>query len=145
VVKFKIGFEVSAETLFGLLSKFLPVDNLVVEELPPIPEKPAQSFLDLVRPVTSAKPVKHHKNKRASRGLNLNQGINRVIMELFADGKAHKGVEFKPLLKSAGFSENSVGSRLQSMREHGIVEQMGDGSWRLRKQKEAVHEPNPTH
>jgi hypothetical protein len=38
-VKFKLGFTIDAETLFGVISKFLPVEDLVVEELaPPTPE-----------------------------------------------------------------------------------------------------------
>ena len=32
-VKFKLGFTVSAETLFGLLSKMLPIEDLSVEEV----------------------------------------------------------------------------------------------------------------
>jgi hypothetical protein len=132
MMKYKIGFTIDGETLFGMLARFLPVNDLSVEELAPapMPRMPAAKVL----------PIKHHpkshKHKRVSKGPALNAGINRVIMDALSDGKAHKAVDLKPLLKAATFSENSVGSRLQALREHGIVEQVGDGSsWRLCEQR----------
>lgn len=47
-VKFKLGFTVSAETLFTLLSKMLPIDDLSVEE---VVEPPRASAYGLAGPV----------------------------------------------------------------------------------------------
>lgn len=125
-VKFKIGLTMDAETLFGLLAKFLPVDDLHVEEVIERPPPPAQHRIAPVRTIAAPR-----RKRRPSRPLSLNEGINRIIVGAMADGEVHRAVEFKPLLKKAGFSENSVGSRLQNLQHHGIVKQLGDGGWRL--------------
>ena len=36
-MKFKIGFTIDGETLFGMLSKMLPIESLSVEEIVPKP------------------------------------------------------------------------------------------------------------
>ena len=63
--------------------------------------------------------------------MDLTTGINRIIMDALSDGKFHRAVEMKLALKAGGYSENSVGSRLQNLERHGVVEQIGDGTWRL--------------
>jgi hypothetical protein len=138
-MKFKVGFSIEAETLFKLMSQFLPVDDLHVEELtPPISVSRTPAWDALVGnsplPLNKPKPkVKGKFKRRASKPMDLNTGINRIIMEAMADGKPHRAIEFKPLLTKAGFSANSVGSRLQNLEVHGIVIQRGDGTWTLSK------------
>lgn len=126
MVKFKVAFTITAETMFSMLSKFLPVEDLTVEEMVP---KPVSAQPKLARQFVRDTP-KLKRKRSPSRTFDLNSGINRIIMELLADGQTHKAIEIKPLLKKAGFSANSVGSRLQALREKGIVEQMGKGAWR---------------
>lgn len=136
MVKFKIGFEIGAETLFGMLSKMLPIDNLHVEEIvetPPRFNLKAQVEklgADSLLPPKFA-PRKKPRAKRNGIGPNLKAGINRIIVEVLSDNLPHRAVELKTHFKSAGFSENSVGSRLQALRENGVVKQMGDGTWQL--------------
>jgi hypothetical protein len=129
-MKFKIGFTIESETLFRALAQFLPVDDLHVEEVAPLKPTAAAAVW---RPTPSAiaKPVKPKQKRRSAIPFNLSAGINRIIMGIMSDGKPHKAVEFRAPLKANGFSENSVGSRLQALREHGVVEQMGDSTWRL--------------
>jgi hypothetical protein len=141
-VKFKVGFTIDAQTLFAMMSKLLPVDDVTVEELierplpsdrlvlQPVPPG-AMAILNAAKQQTKAR-LKPKQYKRLPRKpLDLHAGINRIIMEALSDGFAHRSVDFKSLLKKGGYSENSVGSRLQNLREHGVVEQMGDGTWRL--------------
>jgi DNA-binding IclR family transcriptional regulator len=44
-----------------------------------------------------------------------------------------KALELQPLIKAAGYSESSINSRLEFLREKGIVERIGDGHWRLKE------------
>jgi hypothetical protein len=128
MVNFKIGFEVSGEVLFGLLAKFLPVDNLSVEEVRPKapPTKPALARLNVAQVKKLAKP---QRAKRKSNGLNLSEGINGIIVGILSDGQPHRATDLEDPLKAKGYSGNSVGSRLQNLRAHGIVEQIGGGKW----------------
>jgi hypothetical protein len=76
-VKFKIGFTIDAETLFGLISKFLPLENLSVEEVALRPAHAAPPRLSkIAERVERAKP----KQKRASRGMDLKAGVNRIMV-----------------------------------------------------------------
>lgn len=136
MVKFKIGFEIGAETLFGMLSKMLPIDNLHVEEIvepPPRFNLKAQVEklgADSLLPPKFA-PRKKPRAKGNGRAVDLKAGLNRIIIEVLSDGLPHHASALRPLFKSAGFSENSVGSRLQALRERGIVKQSGNGTWQL--------------
>jgi hypothetical protein len=135
MVKYKVGFTISAETLFGMLAKFLPVDDLHVEEvMPPLEPLHLKGFkrpdpLPLNKPKRKYTPSKH--KRKPSIPLRLNEGINKIIMELMVDGQPHRATELKLLLKKGGYSPNSVGSRLQALEEKDIITRIGDGTWRL--------------
>jgi hypothetical protein len=132
-VKFKLGFTIDSETLFGILSKFLPIEDLSVEEV--IERSKSDPAIRLDKRFDLPKPVKPKRKQaprgRSVRGVNLTEGINAILMQAMADGKPHHAVEFRPLLNARGYSSNSVGSRMQQLREHGIVKQLGDGTWEL--------------
>jgi hypothetical protein len=132
-MKFKIGFTIESETLFRALSQFLPLDDLRVEEVVTFPPPVASREWHKPKALAPVK-LKPKQKRRPSKPMNLETGINQIIMGVMADGKPHPATELKPLLKSQGFSANSVGSRLQSLREHGVVEQTGGGNWMLAKQ-----------
>lgn len=128
-VKFKIAFTINAETLFTLASKLLPIDDLTIEELIERPD-PNVARIAKVEQLVARKPKRKYKRK-PSKPMDLTTGINRIIMDALSDRLPHRVVEIKPALKAGGYSENSVGSRLQNLEKHGVVEQMGDGMWRL--------------
>lgn len=134
-VKFRIGFTMDAETLFSMISKFLPLQDLHVEEIverpPPQFVPPALSKVaQRVQRAQIAKPIRQYK-RRPSKPMDLHAGINRIIIEAMSDGQPHSATEFKPLLEKGGYSPNSVGSRLQNLHEHGAVKHLGDGTWQL--------------
>jgi len=137
MVKFRLGFTISAETLFLLMSKMLPIDDLAVEEVMDAPPNPRHNLKaqikhlgqDSLMPPPKAKQPQ--KRKRASRGLNLKQGINGIILVALSDGAVHRAVDLQPMLKAAGYSPNSVSSRLQELRNNGVVRQVSTGAWRL--------------
>jgi hypothetical protein len=124
-VKFKIGFTIDGETLFGLMSKMLPIENLSVEELVERqPKLPLEAIAHAVKHITKRKSF-----KRASPGPDLEKGVNSVIMAALSDGPK-RAVDIRPNAVAAGFSANSVTSRLEELRKHGVIERTSDGMWR---------------
>ena len=140
-MKFKVAFTMDGETLFKLLGKVLPIEDLNVEEFIERPQS-QPTVLKAHRVITGLKSqvqiAKPKGKRRVSKPLDLNAGINAVIMEAMAGGLPVRAVDLRPKIKARGFSENSVGSRLQNLREHGVVEQAGDGTWRLSTKTEKV-------
>jgi hypothetical protein len=135
-MKLKIGFTVSAETLFGLMAKLLPIDDLHIEELGDTARPslaPAKAA-----PKQIGKPHKPPpKQQRRRTGPDLKSGVNRIIVEALSGGP-RRASEIKPLLKAAGFAESGVGSRLEKLREQGIVHQPEFGLWQLTAKTEAA-------
>lgn len=132
--KYKIGFVGEAEVLFAMMAKLLPIDHVTVEEVaPPTPTPRPTRVLaqQLVRHLDAPKAKPKQYKREPSIPMDLTKGINRIILEALAHGMARPATDFKPLLKRGGFSANSVGSRLQKLEVKGVVERMGDGTWRL--------------
>lgn len=125
MTRFRIAFTVEAETMFSIMSKMLPIDDLHVHEM-----QPEQSKSE---PRAMPKPavMLRVKRERIKTGPDLQSGTNLIIMKLFEDGQPHRAHELMPLFKAGGFSPNSVGSRLQTLRQRGILLQLGDGTWKL--------------
>jgi restriction endonuclease Mrr len=128
-IKYKLGFTIDSEVMFMLLSKFLPVQDLSVEEVVERLPDPAIRFdkrFDLPKP---------KRMKRARRGkghtMNLREGVNAIIMRVLADGEPHSAMECKVPVRSSGYSENGIGSRLERLKAHGVVHQPTIGRWQL--------------
>jgi hypothetical protein len=125
MIKYRLNFTVPAETLFALMAKVLPIEDLSVEEIvvhaPPAKKvaQPPQSQPQLVKP----------KIKRDRGGPNMKAGANAIIMELFSDGKGHRATELKALFAARGLSANGVGSALEKLKKRGFVSQPELGLW----------------
>ena len=128
-VKFKVGFTIDAETLFTLAGKLLPIKDITIEELIERPD-PNMARIAKVEQLVARKLKRKYK-REPRRPMDLTTGINLIIMDALSDRLPHRAVEMKLALKAGGYSENSVGSRLQNLERHGVVEQIGDGTWRL--------------
>jgi len=120
-VKFRIGLTIDGETLFGIIAKMLPVEDVSVEEVSPKPRLAQRAIAIAHRP----KPKRQGK-------VRLKAGINGIILTAMADGPK-RALELKPLVEAAGYSQNSVNSRLEELRKKGITERVGDGKWRVRR------------
>jgi hypothetical protein len=116
-VQFKVAFTISGETLFAMISKMLPIEDLSVEEIAPTPAE---------RPIAIAHKLKVHKRKGVVR---LDMGINRIIMEAI-DKQPTSVLDLRPKVKAGGYSPHSVSSRLEQLRRKGYVSPMGDGRWK---------------
>lgn len=132
MVKFRIGFTITPEVLFGIIGKVLPLEDMHIEQIvdAPIPD-PAIRFdkkFDL------PKPIKHKKSKRKSSiSVDLTKGVNMIIMDVLKKGPG-KAVEMRAKVRTtSNYSPNSIGSRLQSLERNGVVVRMGDGKWCLSK------------
>lgn len=126
-VKYRIGFQIDAETLFGLIAKFLPLDNLSVEEV-------VERHAPMPRQAKLAPPKKAAKQKRAPRragyALNIVDGVNGVIMAALADGEPHRFQALANLVAEAGYARTGIGSKLTRLLEHKFVIREGPGLWR---------------
>jgi hypothetical protein len=141
-VKFKLGFTIDAETLFGIMSKFLPVENLVVEELAPMPD-PAIRFdkrFDLPKPKRAPQV---RKTKGSGYAMNLHAGGNAIIMAVFSDGEEHSVMECSPGLKAAGYSTNGTFGRFERLKRHGVLVPHGRGRWKLTPKGKELWEHPP--
>ena len=130
-VKFKLGFTIDSETLFGILSKVLPIEDLSVEEVIEHPKSdPAIRFdkrFDLPKP----QRAKRGRGKGGGYAMNLHAGVNACIMQVFADGQPHGAGECKPPVMAAGYSINGIGSRLERLKIYGVAHQPEPGMWQL--------------
>ena len=122
-MKFKVGFTIGSETLFAMIAKMLPIEDVSIEELAPIK---ADRMITGIR----AHPQIAGKKKRDRGGPRLNMGINAIIMAELKEGPKRE-IEMRRKIKAGGFSENSTSSRLEALRGFGIVTRIGDGRWKL--------------
>jgi hypothetical protein len=123
--------------LFKLLAQFLPLEELHVEEIAPTISTISKDddlwtkTLQLRNEARAKRKKPKQFKRRPPKPMDLRVGINKIIIKAMSDGKPHKAVEFKSLLKEGGYSSNSVGSRLQNLENNGVVIRQGDGTWIL--------------
>lgn len=131
-VKFKIGFQVDAETLFSLIAKFVPIEHLSVEE---VFERPPSAPKLTHQPKLMAPKLKGvKKHRRHATGPMLDAGLNRIILDALADGEPHPPIHLKAaILKAGGYSTDSLSSRLASLIKQGHVIQPDYGLYQLGK------------
>ena len=115
-VKFRIGFEIEAEALFEIMAKFLPIDNLTVEEARAHPPAPR-----IAREPTIAAPV-----RRRGRAIKVTEGMGGVALAAMAHGPIRYR-DIRVALKGAGYSGKGVGSLLARLIKHGLVVKVSAG------------------
>ena len=108
-MKFKVGFTIGSETLFAMIAKMLPIEDVSVEEI--VESKTPQADRAIALHQKKFPPRKKQLNRRASPGPSLTRGINMVIVNELEKGPKRE-VEIRPKIKAAGFSANSTSSRL---------------------------------
>ena len=128
-VKFRVGLTIDGETLFALMAKMLPIEDLSVKELPPEPTLTERAFA--VNKITRH-AITASKRSRRSASVRLDKGINKVLVDALTE-RPMRALELQPLVKEAGWSGNSVNSRLESLRLKGFVTRISEGRWQLVK------------
>lgn len=133
-VKFKIGFMIDAETLFSILAKFLPLENLSVEEVVERHHAPTPRLPQVAKPQLAKRTMKRAARSRG--GLNLDEGVNGAIMRVLADGEPHRYAELKSAVNAAGYAGSGIGSRIERLHAHNAVERVSTGFWRIAPKKD---------
>jgi hypothetical protein len=128
-MKFKIGLTISAETLFGLIAKMLPIEDLQVEEVPERLETKVEKIAQLSGPKIRHKPPRPRGNRY--NGPILDGGGNKIVMDLLSDGKGHSARELKGLFEAGGYAPSGVGSRLDKLRDAKVIHQPEYGLWQI--------------
>lgn len=131
-VKFNIGFQIDAETLFGIIAKFIPLDNLTVEEVIDRPHHaPAPKLTH--QPKLAPKPKHKQRAPRQGKGIDIHGGVNGLILKVLADGQQHRFGEIQQALSRDGYAQTGLGSKLKRLLEHGAVERVESGVYRKGK------------
>lgn len=129
-IRYKIGFTINAETLFTLASKLLPIDDFTVEEMIEHTSQPSMSHPTL--------PQIKKVNRRGNNRFNPNKGVNKIILDMLADGQPHHVVEADGMLIEAGYSPKGLYSKMHRLLRHGYVFQPRKGLWQLISKKESA-------
>lgn len=130
MVKYRLGFTISGETLFGLLARVLPIEDLSVEEIAPTPVKSPKVAQPLPKLVISAKKSNKQRAPRTSGGPNLEAGVNKVIMDALAKGPLRAG-ELKGHVEAAGYAATGIGSRLERLLHHKVLHRPQPGLYEV--------------
>ena len=131
-IKYKLAFTIDSETLFGIMSKFLPIQDLSVEEVGVPTPDPAIRFDKRFDQLTKPKRAPQVRRKKGSGyTLNLYAGCNAIIMTTLADGELHPGTDVAPNMLAAGYAVNGLYGRLDRLRRHGYIVRPRSGYWQL--------------
>jgi hypothetical protein len=136
-IKYKLGFTIDSETLFSIMSKFLPIQDLSVEEVPVIERQLKRADLpallhSLHKPKPPRKQPPHPRAPRVSGyPVNLYGGVNNIIMASLADGKPHTLVDSHANIVAAGYSKSGLYSRVQRLVKHGYIVRVRSGYYQL--------------
>ncbi len=128
-VDYKVKFRISGQALFALFAKMLPIDDVSIEEIPSKLTPVVDPELDKIVRAIAHKP-KPQKNKRPLPGPDLKRGINGIVVTALKD-KPIRAVDLQPMIKAAGYSANSISSRLEELRKSGVVSRDSEGFWKL--------------
>ena len=133
MIKYRLAFTMPAETLFALMAKVLPIEDLSVEEIAPTPAKAARQLAD------NGQLVKPKRRRRATRTpesyqVNLKEGVNGVLMDILSDGQVHETAVFKPAMTTRGYAAAGTSSALAKLLKRGVVFQPEFGLWQLTKE-----------
>jgi hypothetical protein len=131
-IKYKLGFTIDSETLFSIMAKFLPIQDLSVEEVV-VPESQLNDGPRFDKRFDLPKPKLKPKRARRISGypVNLYGGVNNIIMSSLADGKPHMLVDSHANIVAAGYSKSGLYSRVQRLVKHGYIVRVRSGYYQL--------------
>jgi hypothetical protein len=136
-IKYKLGFTIDSETLFGIMAKFLPIENLSVEE---VVERPAPDpAIRFDKRFDLPKPKRTNQRKYGGQ-VDLTLGVNAVIMGVLSDRQAHTYREMRDAIAKTVYSPNGIGSRLERLVAVGYVTRLGGGKYRASSKALPVQE-----
>jgi hypothetical protein len=122
-VKFRLGFTIDAETMFGLMAKLLPIEDLNVEE---IRERPHAPIAKLAKPQPQIAKRGRGRRRNATGGSRF-AAIRPVLM----NGPVHLSV-LRQAFKDNNFSHNGLSSAITAWVGFGLIEKVGPGTYQLK-------------
>jgi hypothetical protein len=132
-IKYKLAFTIDSETLFGIMAKFLPIQDLSVEEvMEPFELKPVPAgAMAILNAAHKSKPKHKPKPQVHGRAADITRGVNAVIMGVLADRQVHTYGEIRAAIAAdTPYSPNGIGSRMARLVELGYVNRLGGGEYR---------------
>jgi hypothetical protein len=137
-MKLKIGFTIPAETLFGLVAKFLPIEDLSVEEIlerPMVKESKVAQLVAQIQPKLTKEKIPHkpHNPFRHSSGKPLVFFVEEYLNKYST--RPVMWAELSKLATELGFSKSSINNAISRLQERKIMERTGNGKYRLVEKK----------
>jgi hypothetical protein len=128
-VKFRLGFTVDAQTMFSLMAKVLPIEDLNVEELIEAPHAPTPKL-----PKPQAKVRKPYT--RTARGDPPTGGARFAVLQpAFAKGPLRLS-EIREIFRNYNFATNGLSSAITAWVQYGLIEKIGPGQYQLKAKAE---------
>lgn len=133
-VKFKLGFTISAETLFGIVAKMLPIEDLQVEEVYETPPVKQPAIAKLLAQHRLEAPQKNHKSRNKFNHPDGKTGQQFIIEYLNQmPDKQAKWSELGKYLESIGFARSSVNNGISRLLKDGKIEKVGPAMYGIPK------------
>jgi hypothetical protein len=144
-IRYKLAFTIDSKTLFGIMAKFLPIEDLSVEEVP-MEERVNAKMRALAVSIPKLKPKRKLRSRaprRTGHKINLHAGVNAILLTFLQDGMPHELVRVFPAVKAAGYATSGMYSRIERLQRHGYIERIATGRYQItQKGKQTMEQPN---
>jgi hypothetical protein len=131
MTKYKIGFTIQAETLFAMMAKMLPIDDVKIQEFiePPLEKqsKVAQQVIAALGAPQKEKPIKLQKHFYHPSG----KTCQNFILEFLQKRPSATWSEMSHFLVSLGYNKSSVNNAVSRLVEKKFIERVTTGVYRL--------------
>jgi hypothetical protein len=128
MVKLEVKIRITSEEFLKLAARYLPFEIISAGEIVENPPKmPIEAISKAVQHITKRAIAKQRSRKSA---INLNRGMNKVVIEALTGGKMRTH-DLREALVANGFANNSITSHLQRLTKYGIIRSRDKGIWEL--------------
>ena len=136
-MKFKLGFTVQAETLLMMMSKFLPIEDLHVEEILDAPIKQQSIVAKLIEKAKIDKPkaprkvmFKHESGK----------SLKDFIHDYISQNPKHIASwhEMSKYSVTLGYNKSSINNAVARLEKEGKIQRTAPGKYRLVEAKKSA-------
>jgi hypothetical protein len=139
MVKFRIGFTIEAETLFGYISKLMPsLQDLNVEEIYDAPQmaKPKMSVVaqKVAEHIKLEKPIQPRKKHRTPFKHPSGRTLKELVKEFMEKNKGDMTwADLGKHTESLGYEKSSINNAITRLTESGDIEKRGPGVYGIKK------------
>jgi hypothetical protein len=135
MVKFKIGFTIPSETLFSMVAKFLPIEDLHVEEIMEQQPKIIQSKIaKLIATMPDEKISTERKKYRTSFKHPSGKTLPELVIEFMEKSKGDlTWAAMSKFAQSIGYEKSSINNAVARLIERNLIEKKSAGIYGLKK------------